>query len=233
VAAKIEATEMLRPGLLAGVSLVVARTPAAAPRQGPELTATVADSCRTLGASVFECGLPASGSIEADDAATAENVAAALAELGEVDMLLVDAASAFAPVRSAESASAGGSPSAGAATGDLVRALEASWRVTQALANAAFIERGVAGRIVYIAPPPDAGTHAEAARAGLENLARTLSIEWARYGIAPVTIAAGAETDADELAALTGYLASPAGAYFSGCLLDLRGASVRSSTPGR
>lgn len=223
---------MLRAGLLAGVSLVVARTPTAAPRQGPELTATVADACRTLGASVFECGLPASGSIEADDAATADSVAAALAELDEVNLLLVDAASSFAPLRSAESAGAGGSPSAGAATADLVRALEASWRVTQALANAAFIERGVAGRIVYIAPPPDAGAHAEAARAGLENLARTLSIEWARYRIAPVTIAAGAQTAAGEIAALTAYLASPAGAYFSGCLLDLRGASARASTPG-
>ena len=113
-----------------------------------------------------------------------------------------------------------------------MRALEASWRVTQALATAAFIERGVAGRIVYIAPPPDAGAHAEAARAGLENLARTLSIEWARYRIAPVTIAAGAQTAAGEIAALTAYLASPAGAYFSGCLLDLRGASARASTPG-
>ena len=220
---------MLRACLLAGVSLVVARTPTAAPRQGPELTATVADACRTLGASVFECGLPASGSIEADDAATADSVAAALAELDEVNLLLVDAASAFAPLRSAESAGASG---AGAATADLVRALEASWRVTQALATAAFIERGVAGRIVYIAPPPDAGAHAEAARAGLENLARTLSIEWARYRIAPVTIAAGAQTAAGEIAALTAYLASPAGAYFSGCLLDLRGASARASTPG-
>jgi len=28
---------------------------------------------------------------------------------------------------------------------------------------------------------------------------------------------------AGELAALAAYLASPAGAYFSGCLLDLRG----------
>ncbi len=79
------------------------------------------------------------------------------------------------------------------------------------------------GRIVYLAPSPDAGEHAGAARAGLENLARTLSIEWARHGITTVTIAPGTATAAGEVAALVAYLASPAGAYFSGCLLDLRG----------
>jgi hypothetical protein len=38
-----------------------------------------------------------------------------------------------------------------------------------------------------------------------------------------VTIAPGDSTSASELAALTAYLASEAGAYFSGCLLDLGG----------
>ncbi len=80
-----------------------------------------------------------------------------------------------------------------------------------------------AGRIVYLAPAPDAGAPAPAACAGLENLARTLSIEWARHGITTVTVAPGVRTTAGEVAALTAYLASPAGAYFSGCLLDLRG----------
>ena len=83
-------------------------------------------------------------------------------------------------------------------------------------------------RIVYLAPAPGAdrsevGQQADAARAGLENLARTLSIEWARHEITLVTIAPGDTTAAGEVAALTAYLASPAGAYFSGCLLDLRG----------
>jgi hypothetical protein len=36
-----------------------------------------------------------------------------------------------------------------------------------------------------------------------------------------VAIAPGDDTDAGELAAIAAYLASPAGAYFSGCLLDL------------
>ena len=33
-------------------------------------------------------------------------------------------------------------------------------------------------------------------------------------------------TTADEVAALTAYLTSPAGAYFSGCLFDLRGVAA-------
>jgi NAD(P)-dependent dehydrogenase (short-subunit alcohol dehydrogenase family) len=222
VAAKIEATEMLRPGLLAGVAVVVARAAGAgALEPSTALTAGVSGACSGLGASVFECALAASGDLEADDTATRESVEQALAELGEVSLLLVDAASLFSPLRDGDVASGDRPASAGAA--DLVRALEASWRITQAVANAAFIERGAVGRIVYVAPAPDAGAQADAARAGLENLARTLSIEWARYGIAPLTIAPGLATSPAEIASLIGYLASPAGDYFSGCLLDLGG----------
>jgi citronellol/citronellal dehydrogenase len=109
-----------------------------------------------------------------------------------------------------------------------VRCLDEAWGITRAVATRGFIELQSGGRIVYVAPaaagtPTQEDCHAEAARAALENLARTLSIEWARYGINPVTIAPGASTAPSELAALVAYLASPAGAYFSGCLLDLRG----------
>ena len=74
--------------------------------------------------------------------------------------------------------------------------------------------------IVLIAPPPG-DAHAEAARAGLENMARTLSIEWARRGIRPVAIAPGRATSPAEIAELVAFLASPAGAYYSGCRFDL------------
>ena len=74
--------------------------------------------------------------------------------------------------------------------------------------------------IVLIAPPPG-DAHAEAARAGLENMARTLSIEWARRGIRPVAIAPGRTTSPAEIAELVAFLASPAGAYYSGCRFDL------------
>jgi len=105
--------------------------------------------------------------------------------------------------------------------------LDGAWQATQAVVNRAFLaatdKQPVGGRIVYLAPRPGAGPEADAARAGLENLARTLSIEWARYGITVVTIAPGDSTAPGEAATLAAYLASPAGAYFSGCQLDLRG----------
>jgi citronellol/citronellal dehydrogenase len=230
VGAKIDPTELLRPGLLTGAAIVVAgaggatRTDALGRSAG--LTETVAGACSALGAGVFECALAASGDLEADDAATRESVEQALAALGEIGLLVVDAASSFSAARDRDAADGadGAEPaSVGAGARALVRALEASWRITQAVANTALIERGAPGRIVYVAPPPDAGAQADAARAGLENLARTLSIEWARYGISPLAIAPGAATSPAEIAALVGYLASPAGDYFSGCLLDLRG----------
>jgi NAD(P)-dependent dehydrogenase (short-subunit alcohol dehydrogenase family) len=75
------------------------------------------------------------------------------------------------------------------------------------------------GLIVLLSPPRN-GAHAEAARAGLENLARTLSIEWARYEIRPVTIHQGA--DPHVTAELVAFLASSAGAYYDGCAFTLR-----------
>jgi len=75
--------------------------------------------------------------------------------------------------------------------------------------------------IVLIAPPPG-DPHHEAARAGIENLARTLSIEWARHGIRPVAILPGGGTTPAELAELVAFLASRAGAYYAGCAFSLR-----------
>jgi citronellol/citronellal dehydrogenase len=83
------------------------------------------------------------------------------------------------------------------------------------------IEAPAGGKIVLLAPPPDAGPHAEAARDALENLARTLSIEWARHGIRITAITPGTATTAGEVASLVAYLASPAGDYFSGCRFSL------------
>lgn len=184
--------------------------------------AAVQTRCAALGARVSDCRMSLQDSPEAEEAALGELVAATLAEIGAIDMLVVDAAGLFA-ARSAESTAAPVQSSRDA----LVGALESSWNVTKAVVNQAYLERERPGRIVYLAPPPDAGPHAGAACAGLENLARTLSIEWARYAVTPVTIAPAADTKGEEVAMLTAYLASPAGAYFSGCLLDLRGPAAR------
>jgi NAD(P)-dependent dehydrogenase (short-subunit alcohol dehydrogenase family) len=116
-----------------------------------------------------------------------------------VDALIVDAAAMFAT----------------AAGVDAVRAaLDGAWAAIQPEAERAKL-------IVLLAPPPG-DAHAEAARAGLENLARTLSIEWARLGIRPVAIHPGTATPAGEVAELAAFMASPAGAYYSGCRFDLR-----------
>jgi hypothetical protein len=76
------------------------------------------------------------------------------------------------------------------------------------------------GLIVLIAPPPGTAHHA-AARAGLENLARTLSIEWARHHIRTVAILP-ADDAQGETAELVAFLASKAGAYYAGCAFTLR-----------
>ena len=77
------------------------------------------------------------------------------------------------------------------------------------------------GKVVLIAPRPDAGAFAQASRAALENLARTLSVEWARYGITATAITPGCATTAEQLAELVCFLVSPAGDYFSGCRFSL------------
>lgn len=76
------------------------------------------------------------------------------------------------------------------------------------------------GLIVLLAPAPG-DAHATAARAGLENLSRTLSIEWARFGTRPITLLPGAATEPAAVAELVAYLASPAGGYFAGCAFTL------------
>jgi NAD(P)-dependent dehydrogenase (short-subunit alcohol dehydrogenase family) len=100
--------------------------------------------------------------------------------------------------------------------------LDLAWITVRAVANAAFIPDARGGKITLIAPRPgDADVAAAGVRAAAENLARTLSIEWARHGITTVAIAPGEDTAADEIASLAAYLASPAGDYWSGCRLSL------------
>jgi NAD(P)-dependent dehydrogenase (short-subunit alcohol dehydrogenase family) len=99
--------------------------------------------------------------------------------------------------------------------------LEAAWRSIRAVAIGALIPAPDPSKISLIAPVPGAGTHAAAARAGLENLARTLSVEWARYEITVTALHPGDSTSEEELAELVSFLVSRAGSYLSGCRLEL------------
>ena len=113
-------------------------------------------------------------------------------------------------------------PAFGSGGPDALReATERAWVATRAVATGALIPAG-AGKVVLIAPRPDSGPLAAAACAAFENLARTLSVEWARYGVTAVAVAPGAAATDDELAELVCFLVSPAGEYFSGCLFELR-----------
>jgi citronellol/citronellal dehydrogenase len=131
--------------------------------------------------------------------------------------------------------------------------LEGTWLMTHAVATKAMIPEARGGKIISVTLSPHHGlpgmAHSSAARAGVENLMRVLSIEWARFNIRTTALAAGhfatdalkkypkpvyegvARTvplqrlgEAEEHAWLVAYLASPAGDYYSGAVLTLDGA---------
>jgi NAD(P)-dependent dehydrogenase (short-subunit alcohol dehydrogenase family) len=229
-----DASELLRPGLLRGVSVVLAQAPCTASDDraiGVQTSRSPAgqagSACAGLGARVFELPLDGAGLGSRGETELGETLERLLADVSaDLDVLVIDGAGLFAHALDSRR-SGEGSSSARAA---LRACLDAGWCATHAFVNHILLPRGRGGRIVYLTPAADAGEHADAALSGLENLARTLSIEWARHGITTVAIAppSGSPGDvAGEVAALTAYLASPAGAYFSGCLLDLRGVAAR------
>jgi citronellol/citronellal dehydrogenase len=132
--------------------------------------------------------------------------------------------------------------------------VEGTWLMSHAVATRAMIPGGRGGKIVNVTLSPHHGlpgmAHSSAARAAVENLTRTLSIEWARFGIRLTAIASGhfaTETlmtkypkpvvegvagtvplgrlgRPEEQAWLVAYVASPAGDYLSGAILTIDGA---------
>ncbi len=108
----------------------------------------------------------------------------------------------------------------------LQASLELAWRAARAVAVGALIDGDAPAKLVFVGPRPDAGPHAEPARAALENLSRTLSVEWARYAITAIALAPGATTADAEVAELVTFLVSEAGEYFSGCRFDLGSVAV-------
>jgi citronellol/citronellal dehydrogenase len=132
--------------------------------------------------------------------------------------------------------------------------VEGTWLMTHAVATRAMIPDGRGGKILNVTLSPHHGlpgmAHSSAARAAVENLTRVLSIEWSRFGIRLVALAAGqfaTETlrtkypkpvvegvagtvplgrlgTEEEFAWLVAYLASPAGDFVSGTVLTIDGA---------
>lgn len=132
--------------------------------------------------------------------------------------------------------------------------VEGTWLMTHAVATKAMIPSGRGGKVFSVTLSPHNGmpgmAHSGAARAAVENLMRTLSIEWARFGIRLLAIAPGqfatqtlltkypqaiVERIADtiplqrlgteqEMAWLVAYLASPAGDFVSGTVITVDGA---------
>ena len=72
--------------------------------------------------------------------------------------------------------------------------LEGTWLMTHAAATKAMIPGG-GGKIISVTLSPHDGlpamAHSSAARAGVENLMKVLSIEWARFNIRTTALAAG------------------------------------------
>ena len=131
--------------------------------------------------------------------------------------------------------------------------VQGTWNMTHAAATKAFIPQGGGGKVVSITLSPHNGmpgmVHSGAARAAVENMMRTLSVEWSRFGIKLVAIAPGQiDTEVfrtkypkvvvdsvpktiplgrlgtpEEIAWLIAYLASPAGDFFSGTTLTIDG----------
>jgi NAD(P)-dependent dehydrogenase (short-subunit alcohol dehydrogenase family) len=196
---EIDASAVLRPGLLDGIGVLV--HPGRTGEDRWPFAEGVRDACARLGARVHDCG----GDGELD-----ERVAGLLERGAKIDLLVFDGAGLFA-----DRLNGGVDPERA-----LGECLQMAWDITRALVNLVLVNDRE-GRIIYLAPDATCGEYALGVRAGLENLARTLSIEWARRAITAVTVATGSHSGAGEVSALIAYLASPAGDYFSGCLFDL------------
>jgi citronellol/citronellal dehydrogenase len=173
----------------------------------------------------------------------ASMVAAVLERFGRIDVLVNNAGGQF--VSPAE----GISPKGWRAVHRLN--VDAVWDVTRTVAERSMIPRR-SGLVVFLGFSPRRGmplmVHSSSARAALENLAGGLAIEWSKFGIRAVCVAAGAiDTEAfraygddivqqavdtvplgrlghpEEVASVIAFLASPGGAYVTGTTVVVDG----------
>ena len=251
------ASEIFRPGLLDGSVCVVSGA-------GTGLGRAIATELATLGATVIGCGRrpepldeavsairEAGGVAEAEpmdirDADAVEGLFDRVMERhGRVDVLVNNAGGQF--MSPAEAISAKGFRTVTELN------VQGTWQMTHAAATKAFIPQ-CSGKVISVTLSPHNGmpgmVHSGAARAAVENMMRTLSIEWARFGIRLCAVAAGQfDTEVlrtkyppqvaenvhrtiplgrlgtpEEMAWMVAYLASPAGDFLSGCVITIDGA---------
>jgi citronellol/citronellal dehydrogenase len=131
--------------------------------------------------------------------------------------------------------------------------VQGTWLMTHAAATKAFIPQRE-GKVISVTLSPHQGmpgmVHSGAARAAVENMMRTLAIEWSRFNVKLCAVAAGQfDTETlrtkypqqvvenvhrtvplgrlgtpEEMAWLIAFLASPAGDFLSGCVITIDGA---------
>lgn len=228
-------SRIFAPGLLSGHVCVLSGA-------GSDLGRASASELGRLGATVIGCGPlleplertaaaigRAGGSAEAvsvdvrDERAVDSLFDGVLERHGRVDSLVNAAGESLSP---AQASSAEGLRAA------IELDVVGTWLMTHAAATKAMIPRG-AGRVISITRSPPEGepgtASAGAARAAVENMMRTLSVEWARFGLRLLAVAAGrldaeAPSAEDEIAWLLAYLLSPAGDFLSGTVVTVGGA---------
>jgi citronellol/citronellal dehydrogenase len=250
-------SEVFAQGLLEGQVCIVSGA-------GTGLGRASARELAALGATVIGCGRrpepleevaaelnEAGGKAEAvvadirDEAAVGELVDGVLERHGHIDLLVNNAGGQF--LSPAELISAKGFRTV------MELNVQGTWQMTYAVATKAFIPQG-GGKVVSMTISPHNGmpgmVHSGAARAAVENMMKTLSIEWSRFDIKLCAIAVGQfDTETlrtkyppeisenvartvplqrmgreEEMGWLVAFLASPAGDFFSGCVITFDGA---------
>jgi citronellol/citronellal dehydrogenase len=252
-----QGSRIFAPGLLEGQVCVVSGA-------GTGLGRASALELARLGATVIGCGRrrepleemvreveAAGGRAEAvamdirDDEAVERLFDGLLERHGELDLLVNNAGGQF--LSPAEAISPKGFRTV------IELNVTGTWLMTHAAATKAFIPQQ-RGKVLSVTLSPHHGmpgmVHSGAARAAVENMTRTLSVEWSRFGITLVALAAG-QFDTETLRTkypeqvveavpatvplgrlgteqewgwLVAYLASPAGDFFSGNVITLDGA---------
>ena len=250
-------SRIFAPGLLAGQVCVVSGA-------GTGIGRATALELARLGAVTVGCGRRAEPladtaeairseggegdyeSLDIRDADAAERLVAGVIERhGRLDLLVNNAGGQF--LSPAEAITAKGFRTV------IELNVQGTWQMTHAAATKAFIPQG-GGKVVSVTLSPHNGmpgmVHSGAARAAVENMTRTLSVEWARFGIRLSALAAGQfDTEVlrtkyprevtenitrtiplgrlgrpEEIAWMVAYLASPAGDFVSGAVITIDGA---------